>query len=81
MFKRSPSIPKKRPYKKTVQCHVAMPIALRNAVCRRRPKRRHAYKKTVECPAAVLVALSTTVRRVAHLCCLLMNANKRFLYV
>jgi hypothetical protein len=54
---------------------------LRNAVCRRRPKRRHAYKKTVECPAAVLVALSTTVRRVAHLCCLLMNANKRFLYV
>jgi hypothetical protein len=58
---------------------------LRNAVCRRRPKRRHAYKKTVECPAAVLVALSTTVhrakRRVAHLCCLLMNANKRFLCV
>ncbi len=62
-----------------------MPVALRSAVRRRRPKCRHTYKKTVECPAAVPVARSTTNRRakqrVARLCHLLMSANKRFLYV
>jgi len=84
VFKCSPSIPKKGPYKKMVQCPAAMPVALRSAVHRRRPKRCRTYKK-VECPAAMLVALSTTVcrakRRVARLCRLLMSANKRFLYV
>ncbi len=79
MFKRSPSVPKKRPYKKMVQCPAAVPVALWSAVRRRRPKRCRAYKKTMECPAAVPVALSTTVRqakrRVARLCRLLMSAN------
>ncbi len=56
-----------------------MLVALRSAICRRRPKRCRAYKKTVECPATVPVALSTTVRRakrrVARLRHLLMSAN------
>ncbi len=79
MFKRSPSIPKKRPSKKMVQCPVVVPVALRSAVRRRRPKCRRTYKKIVECPASMPVALSTTVRcakrRVARLCRLLMSAN------
>ncbi len=70
---------KKRPYKKTVQCLVVVPVALRSAVHRRRPKHRRAYKKTVERPTTVPVALSTTVPRakrcVVCLCHLLMSAN------
>jgi len=77
--KRFPSIPKNRPYKKTVQCLATVLVALRSAVCRRCPKCRRAYKKTVECPVTVLVALGITVRRaklrITRLCCLLMNAN------
>ncbi len=34
MFKRSPSVPKKCPYKKTVQCLAVVPVALSIAVCR-----------------------------------------------
>jgi len=79
VFKCSPLVPKKRPYKKTVQCPAVVPVALRSAVRRRRPKHRRAYKKTVECHAAMPVALSTTVRCakrcVARLCRLLMSAN------
>jgi len=79
MFKCSPLVPKKCPYKTTVECHVALPVALQSAVRRCRPKCRRAYKKTVECLDVVPVALSTTVRRtkrrVARLCRLLMNAN------
>jgi len=79
VFKRSPSVPKKRPYKKTMQCPAAMLVTLQSAICWRHPKRRCAYKKMVECPAAMLVALNTTIRRakqhVVRLCRLLMSSN------
>jgi len=79
VFKRSPSVPKKHPYKKTVWCPTVVPVALRSAIRRHRPKHRCAYKKTVECLATVPVALNTMVRRakrcVVCLCHLLMSAN------
>ncbi len=34
MFKRSPSIPKTRAYKKTMECPAIVPVALSTAVCR-----------------------------------------------
>ncbi len=34
VFKRSPSVPKKRPYKKTVQCPTVVLVALNIIVCR-----------------------------------------------
>jgi len=41
MFKRFPSVPKKCPYKKTMLCPTAVPVALWSAVRQRHPKRRH----------------------------------------